>query len=314
MMYRLAVPVLLSCFLLAAVSAQAEVTAEKTDQGVIVKIDGKPFTEYLACSGTKPILWPVIGPTGKPVTRAWPMNSDNADERQDHPHQRSIWFTHGNVNGIDFWDENPKKETRGTTKHLEFVTVESGPQAKVVSRNAWLGPDGKKVLEDERRLTFGAEDGVRWIDYDITLRATEGPVTFGDTKEGTMGVRTPASMKVDAKKGGRIVNAEGLTDKEAWGKQSPWVDYVGPVDGETVGIAFMNHPSSFRFPTYWHVRTYGLFAANPFGVGDFTQAEEGAGAYTLPAGESITLKYRLLFHKGDTKEGKVAEAYEAYAK
>lgn len=319
MTHRLIVPMLLGWLFSAALSSShaAEITAEKTDQGVAVKIDGELFTYYLTCSGSKPILWPVIGPTGKPLTRAYPMHSDNADERQDHPHQRSVWFTHGDVNGIDFWGadpNNPKIAKPGTTKHRKFVAVESGPQAKVVAQNDWLGPDGKKVLEDERRLTFGVDGDSRWIDYDIVLKATEGPVTFGDTKEGAMGVRTAASMKVDAKKGGHIVNAEGLTDKEAWGKRSAWVDYVGPVDGQTVGIAFMNHPSSTRFPTYWHVRTYGLFAANPFGVSDFTQSKAENGALTIPAGESVTLRYRILFHKGDTKQAKVAEAFESYAK
>jgi hypothetical protein len=290
----------------------ADIVAERTEQGVALKIDGQLFTEYLTCSGTKPILWPVIGPNGKPVTRAYPMG-DNPDERKDHPHQRSVWFTHGDVNGIDFWDENPKKATRGTTKHREFVTVESGPQAKIVTRNDWLGPDGKKVLEDERRLVFGSDGDSRWIDFDIILKATEGPVTFGDTKEGSAGVRVAASMKVDAKNGGKIVNSEGLVDAAAWGKQAPWVDYHGPVGDEVVGIAFMNHPSSFRFPTYWHVRTYGLFAANPFGWGDFTGSKGVDGAYTLPAGESIKLSYRLFFHRGDEKEAKVADAYQAYA-
>ncbi|NUQ63674.1 MAG: PmoA family protein [Pirellulales bacterium] len=317
MMYYSAFPLLFACMVTAAASAAAaEITAEKTDQGVVVKIDGQFFTEYLTCSGSKPILWPVIGPTGKPVTRAWPMQSDNPDERQDHPHQRSIWFTHGDVNGIDFWGadpKNPKIAKPGTAKHREFVAIESGAQAKIVTRNDWLGPDGKKVLEDERRLAFGADGESRWIDFDITLKATEGPVTFGDTKEGTMGVRTAESVKVDAKKGGQIVNSDGLIDKDAWGKRAAWVDYFGPVDGETVGIAFMNHPSSFRFPTYWHVRTYGLYAANPFGVKDFTQSKSEDGAYTVPTGESITLKYRLLFHKGDAKQGKVSEAFEAYA-
>lgn len=289
----------------------ADIVAERTDRGVAVKVDGQLFTEYLTCSNTKPILWPVIGPTGQPVTRTYPMG-DKPDERQDHPHQRSIWFTHGDVNGVDFWDENPKKPNRGTTKHREFVAVESGPKATIVTRNDWLGPDGKKMLEDERRLEFGADSDSRWIDFDITLKATEGPVTFGDTKEGTMGVRIAESVKVDAKKGGKIVNSEGLTDAEAWGKQAAWVDYYGPVGDQVVGIAFMNHPTSFRFPTYWHVRTYGLFAANPFGVKDFTRSEGADGSYTIPAGESIRLKYRLFFHKGDEKEGKVAAAYKVF--
>lgn len=120
-------------------------------------------------------------------------------------------------------------------------------------------------------------------------------------------------MKVDAKLGGKIVNSEGQVDGKAWGRPAAWVDYHGPVGGDTVGIAILNHPSSFRFPTYWHVRTYGLFAANPFGLSDFPDTTK-SGEYTLAKGEEITLRYRVLFHRGDEKEGKVAEVFSCYAK
>jgi hypothetical protein len=154
----------------------------------------------------------------------------------------------------------------------------------------------------------------RQIDFDITLTAKPGAVTFGDTKEGCFGVRVASTIKVDAKLGGEIVNAEGLKDKEAWGKRSPWVDYHGPVAGQQVGIAILNHPSSFRYPTYWHVRTYGLFAANPFGVSDFTGQKSATGEYVLPQGQSISLRYRVLLHKGDEKAAGVAAAFADYAK
>jgi hypothetical protein len=295
--------------LAAAKTSWADVTAQKTDEGVTIEIDGKPFAKYVIQSGAKPIVWPIIGPTGKPMTRAYPMGKDQ-NEKQDHIHQRSLWFTHGNVNGVDFWAEGEKA---GTIKHREFVKVEGGKKAVVATRSDWLAPDGKKVCEDERTLAFGADGDTRWIDFDITVKATEGPVTFGDTKEGTLGVRVADSMKVDAKPGGKIVNSNGQTDKDAWAKQAAWVDYHGPVDGETVGIAILNHPSSFRFPTYWHVRTYGLYAANPFGLRSF-KGKENDGSYTLPKGEQVTLRYRILFHRGDEKSGKIAEAFDAYSK
>ncbi len=122
----------------------------------------------------------------------------------------------------------------------------------------------------------------RIIDFDFRIFASDGPVTFGDTKEGMFGIRVASSMDVTRKQGGRITNAEGLTDEKAWGKPSPWVDYVGPVKDKIVGIAIINHPLSFRYPTTWHVRTYGLFAANPFGWHDFGRPERGD--YTIPGG------------------------------
>ena len=127
------------------------------------------------------------------------------------------------------------------------------------------------------------------IDFEIEIHATDGDVTFHDTKEGMFGLRVASSMDVAKKTGGRITNAEGLTDDKAWGQASPWVDYVGPVQGKTLGIAILNHPQSFRYPTTWHVRTYGLFAANPFGWHDFGRSEKGD--YTLPAGQKV--RFRL---------------------
>lgn len=293
--------------LLAANPAVAEITAERADQAVVVKIDGKPFAEYLTDFNGTPIVWPIIGPTGKPMTRAYPMGEGSSDERKDHPHHRSMWFTHGDVNGLSFWHKE-------TIKHREFVKIESGQRAVIVTRNDWLDREGKPVCQDERTFTFGTDGDARWIDFDITIKATDKPVKFGDTKEGTMGVRVPGTMKVTTKQGGQIVNSEGQTDGAAWGKPAAWVDYHGPVDGETVGIAILNHPSSFRFPTYWHVRDYGLFAANPFGLHDFPGDGKADGSHTLSPGKTMTFRYRMLLHRGDEKSGKVAEAFAAYAR
>jgi hypothetical protein len=305
---------LLSClaFVLCVVVSSlqaADFKVEQTDEGVTVLKDGQLLTKYVIKSGNKPILWPLIGPTGKEITRGYPMQKESPEERADHPHHRSLWFTHGDVNGHSFWHE---AKIPPQIEHREFVKVEGGPQAVIVTRNDWLAPDGSKVCEDERTITFGADGDRTWIDFDITFKADKDAVKFGDTKEGCFGVRVAGTMKVDAKQGGKIVNSEGQTDREAWGKQAPWVDYHGPVDGETVGIAIMNHPSSFRYPSYWHVRTYGLFAANPFGLHNFVSKDKD-GSHTLQPGESMTLRYRVLLHKGDTQQANIAKAFEQYA-
>ena len=297
-------------------SARSEirVTAEKSPHGVVIKVDDKLFTEYRMESGGKPVLWPVIGPTGKAVTRAYPIAPNKGEnEKHDHPHHRSLWFTHGEVNGVDFWSE---KEGQGKIVHREFEVMRSGKQATVVARNDWIGPNGKKVCEDRRKLEFGATSDRRWIDFEITLVATSGDLTFGDTKEGTFGVRVAGTMKTTAKLGGRIVNSRGETDVEAWGQPAEWVDYYGPVGDQVLGVAILNHPSSFRFPTFWHVRTYGLFAANPFGRKDFPESSESTavqGAYTVPSGQDITLRYRVLLHTGETKSANIMQAFAQYA-
>ncbi len=307
---RLLPALAIACAISHVAGFAAEITAERSPNGVVVKIDGQLFTEYLVRSGSKPVLWPIIGPTGKPMTRDYPM-LDHPGETKDHPHQRSLWFTHGEVNDANLWVEGDKA---GTIAHREFLKIAGGKPAVVATRNDWLAANGTKLCEDERTLRFDSDGDARWIDFDITIRATGGAVTFGDTKEGTFGVRVAETMSVDAKRGGQIVNSRQQVDAAAWGQAAPWVDYHGPIDGQTVGIAILNHPSSFRFPTYWHVRTYGLFAANPFGLHDFTRAKSGSGAYTLSSGKTVIFRYRVLLHRGDEKDGKVAEAFSAYAK
>jgi hypothetical protein len=291
----------------------AEFKVEKHDGGATVKVDGKLFADYRTNLGPKPILWPIIGPYDLPMTRAFPMESV-AGEKQDHPHQRSLWFTHGDVNGVDFWSE---LKGHGSIVHRQYLQLEGGADSAVIAtRNDWLDANGKKVCEDERRLVFGVGSHGRTIDFDITLKATEGPLTFGDTKEGAMGIRVPTVMDVNSKKGGQIVTSEGLSDAAAWGKPASWVDYHGEIpisenEKKLVGIAILNHPSSFRYPTRWHVRDYGLFAANPFGLKDFEKNEQLNGSHTVQARESIALRYRFVFHSGDASG--IERAFQAYA-
>ena len=311
----------------AATCVAAEFAVEQSDEGVAVKIDGQLFTNYLIKTGPKPILWPVIGPNGAEMTRAYPMKTDVPGEKQDHIHQRSLWFTHGDVNGVDFWSE---LDGHGSIVHRQYVKVEGGPTATIVAISDWVGPDGRRHLEDERTLVFAANEFGRLLDFSITFKATDGPVTFGDTKEGAMGIRVPTPLDVNSNLGGKVVTSEGGTiavtgvqtvdgkespviHDDAWGKPAPWVDYFGPLGEQVVGVAILNHPSSFRYPTPWHVRNYGLFAANPFGLGDFQGVEEPLGAHTIEAGGSITLRYRFIFHLGDPQQARIAEAFQAYA-
>ncbi|MBM4000889.1 MAG: hypothetical protein FJ297_15345 [Planctomycetes bacterium] len=286
-------------------------TLEQDDKGITVRVGDGLFARYWAQSGTKPILWPLIGPTGKEMTRSYPMR-DVPGEKRDHIHQRSCWFTHGEVNGLSFWDEQNR---HGTIAHREYTKATAeGNHAILAARSDWLDMEGKRVCEEHRTMVFGADGRTRWVDFDFELRATDGDLVFGDTKEGSFGVRVAGSMEVDAKKGGRIVTSEGLADGAAWGKRAAWVDYQGPVDGETVGLAILNHPSSFRYPTYWHVRTYGLFAANPFGLRDFLQDPKADGSHTVAKGGHLRLYYRVILHAGDAAQGGIAEAFEAYCK
>ncbi len=276
---------------------------------LIVNLDQKTLTEYRVDSGSKPIFFPLVGPTGDSYTRSFPMQAV-AGEDDDHPHQRSCWFTYGKVNGIDFWAEGGKS---GKIRETHRAIVTGGPTLlRLATQNDWLGPDAKRVCSDERTVTFYRTRESRIIDFEFTIRASDGPVTFGDSKEGMFGLRVASSMDVKRKTGGRITNAEGLTDEEAWGKASPWVDYVGPVNRKTVGIAVLNHPGSFRYPTAWHVRSYGLFAANPFGWHDFGGTQPGD--HTIPEGGTIGFGYRVILHEGDTKSAQDRSLFRSLRK
>jgi hypothetical protein len=275
----------------------------------------------------KPYFWPLNAPNGKPVTRGWPMADAAPEDEKDHIHQKSAWFCHGDiipegiklvklikiVEGVDFWSETPG--------HGKIVCVKVGEktQAKdhgsIVTHNEWRANDGQKILDEVRTLHLYNLGDAQLLVLDIDLHASVVPLTFGDTKEGSMGVRVRGSV-TEKKGNGKITNAEGKeTEKNAWGLESAWCDYSGPVEGTTAGIAVLVDPSN-PHPTYWHSRGYGLMAANPFGraKSGFPGAKGKTELVKLAKGEHLKLRYGLLLHMGDAKEGKVAEHYAQFVK
>ncbi len=276
-----------------------------------VEIGGKLFTEYHYDNVSRPFFYPVIGPTGAAMTRNWPMKTDVESEPRDHPHQKSLWWAHGEVNGVDFWSE---EKGAGKTVHEKFIEVKSGPQVGVIrSENKLVTKEGKVLCTDETTMRIYDRPNERLLDYEITVHADHGDVVFGDTKEGTMGIRLAATMQLKGKVGqGHIINSEGVRDDQTWGKRAKWCDYFGPVDGKTVGVAMFDHPTNPRHPTWWHVRDYGLFAANPFGLHYFENKAKGAGDFTIPAGKSATFRYRMYFHSGNEKQAEVEAHYQEY--
>jgi hypothetical protein len=291
----------------------AELKVAKTDAGAAVTIDGQPFAEYLTKHGHQPVIWPIIGPSGQAMTRQYPLGGRLPGEEDDHPHHRSLWFNHGIVNGLDFWLEPGRRGRNNQIEHREFAEMESnGATARIVTRNDWTS-DGQKVCEDVRTIVFGADENERWIDFAVEVTAGEGDLTFGDTKEGAFGIRVPGTMSLTSNNGGKILNSRGQKDAVAWGQKAEWVDYSGPVDGKPAGIAVFDMPDSFRHPTRWHVRDYGLFAANPFGQRDFDANERDQGAVTVKQGDKLRLHYRVLLHRGDLSADALAAIYQEYA-
>lgn len=314
---------LAASLLLSPFASAAEFTVEKTASGgAIVKVDGQVFAEYVVDQANKPYLWPIYGPTGKSMTRSYPMKNVEG-EKQDHPHHRGLNFGHESIGGYDTWAEaasfgsNPKTSERikhlGAIKHREFKELKGGSTGVIYALSDYVDPEGKVTITEERSMTFQVKGDTRVIDVDIDLIASQGNVMVDDKKDSGLSIRVPHSMSVDAKEGGKLINSEGQTDADTWGKRAKWCDYHGPVEGEHLGIAFLNHPSSFRHPTPWHSRTYGLFTANPFGLSQLKLQEE-SGAFELKQGDRVKLRHRFIFHKGDEKAAQIEEAYQDYAK
>ncbi len=312
-----------------ASAADTGFAIEKTaNGGLTVKFNGQIFAEYVTDQANKPYLAPVFGPTGKQMTRNYPMKVVEGEQR-DHPHHRGICFGNQGIAGVSTWEEpgslvaaEAKKpgstkgrlELIGYIKHREYKELKAdAKQAVVVAASDVVNFAGKKLLEEEHRMTFRADAETRTIDFDIDYIASEGAVKFEDKKDAGFSIRVPSSMAVDTKQGGKVINSEGHTNADAWAKRAKWCDYSGPVEGETLGVAILNHPSSFRHPTPWHVRTYGLFTANPFGMRSLDKTAED-GTFELQKGERLKLRHRLIFHKGDEKTAKIADAFAAYAK
>src|SRR5436190_17178447 len=293
---------------------KGKVTIKEEAGKLRIEINGKFFSDYIFEDTTRPFMYPIMGPGGAKMTRNWPMKEEGKEEH-DHKHHKSWWYAHGSVNGIDFWSE---EKGAGKTVHKKFLEVKSGDVGVIKSANELVSPGGKVIATDERTLKIYPVDGADLFDFEITIHASNGDLTFGDTKEGTMAMRLAETMRLTHGKGekgdGHIVNSEGVRDGETWGKRAKWVDYYGPVDGKTVGVAIFDNPKNPRYPTWWHVRDYGLFAANPFGLHDFEKKEKGAGNMTVKADESVTFRYRFYFHKGNEMDAKIAERYADYIK
>jgi len=287
-----------------------------------IKINGNLFTEWQMKAWSVPYLYPVIGPDGENITRNFPMVSGVAGESQDHPHHRSIRFSHRDVNGASFWAPDTPGDLKARIDLIEVKKLSSGSSGELVLINSWK-INQEEILKETLRLAFYPIDNREVLmDFDSHLTATIKDVTFGDNKDGGMGIRVAGTMVVKdpkTKSGtGTIINSNGETNDKAWGKRAAWADYSGPSRaGNLVGIAIFDHPSNFRFPTHWHARDYGLITANRFGTGHFEKSEGakmGDGNHTIKKGESLNLRHRFFFHHGDASKANVAAQYEAYVK
>ena len=306
-------------------SARADVTFVEKPDRVVVNVNGALFTEYRHGDAPHVYYWPLIGPGGAKMTRAFPMEKVEG-ESNDHYHHRSFWFSHGALDGTDFWSETPPtggkppKLPYGAIEHVKVLAMEPGKESGLLkTEQKWVTPDGALHLRSVQALRiFVGSESERMFDLDVTLIAGEKDAIFGDTKEGSVALRIADSMRLKQGKApgkGRIVSSEGIKDDKVWGQHAKWVTMSGPIGEKTYSITLMDHPSNLRHPTRWHARDYGLFAANPFCEAQMDKAQPaGAGDYTLKAGQSLTFKYRIVITEGDETAARQAERYEQFAK
>lgn len=279
------------------------------EREVLILVGGRMFTVYRFGAGfqTKPIFYPVLTTDGRSVNRGFPMESIPG-EPTDHPHQRSLFFAYGNVNGVDFWNE---QEGSGIV-HREIAHLEGGRRGLLKILLDWRMPDGSVVLKEVRTVRFGGEPGVRWLDQESVLTAQEEPVTFGDSKEGMFAIRVTPSLQERGGVGEYESAFGSLGEAEVWGRRAPWVALRGEVEGGPVTLAIFDHPSSEQHPAHWHARGYGLFSVNPLGRKEFDQ-DAGALNRRLEPGESLRFRYRFLLYEEAAERERLSCDYEAFA-
>jgi hypothetical protein len=313
-------------------TAFAQVKIDIEEGRIHVEIGGKPYGDFVVKSdeAMKPYFYPLRAASGTIVTRHWPMDKIDAIEPVDHQHQRGVWFGPDIVNGLDFWNnEFSYKETAkdkcascGLVKLNKIGALKSGKkEGSMAVTFDWMDPKGTKIVEESRLMTFHDDPKLRIIDFEIDLTAVTN-VKFGDGKDCCFGIRLSPQLqedKVIKTKGqpsktvsgppGVISNAEGKTgEKEVWGKPSDWADDSGEIDGEKLGVAIFDNPKNSR-RARWHVRGYGLFAANPFGLRAFTGDKSQDGSVSLLPGEKLHYKYRVIIHPAGTDLAKLWSEY-----
>lgn len=287
------------------------------------------FGRYLS----KPILYPLMSPSGEMVTRSYPFEVIEA-ESHDHPHHTGVSFTYGSngeVNGTSFWanahDRPPltRDEKLPQIRQVQILEMQGGDHKGVLHTvNHWVDKQGKPVLSEDRTMEFLLDEDQLTIDFTIYLAAIDTNVTFLDTKEGMFAIRVADWLAEDAngtlfKSRGEYLNAEGeRKEQNIWAKRSAWVRLEGEKDGKPIGVVIFHHPGSVNFPAYWHARGYGCFAANPIGQYDY---QKGRGldhpehrTLTIKPGEKVPFKFRMVVYEGARTRKELDQEFTSFSR
>jgi hypothetical protein len=298
-------------------------------------VDGKPFTSYIYPESLmKPVLYPIHTADGALITRGWPLDP-RSGERVDHPHHVGLWFNYGDVNGLDFWNNSTsipvdRKSEYGIIKHLAVnkITADNNKAELDVSAY-WEKSDGTNLLKEDTRYVFTGSGEKRAIELIVKLTALNEDVSFMDNKEGLLGLRLARELEHPSDKPEKLTDANGIaTDVEkmnndevtgvyrssegkegddVWATRGKWVNLNGKIGNKPVSVVILDNPKNVGYPTYWHARGYGLFAANPLGQKEFSKGKEILG-FKLKAGDSVEFRYKVLINSGSNLSDKEVNA------
>lgn len=318
------------------------VVPNEAKRRVDITIDGKPFTSYIwPTTLKKPTLYPLIDDEGVTVTRGYPLEP-RPGERVDHPHHAGLWFNYGNANGFDFWNNSDaiKPENRskmGTILQTKILSTKSGPdRGELVVQSVWVTGENKRIIDQTTRYIFERRNHARVIDQEVTLKALDR-VVFNDDKEGVLGLRVARWLESPEENGGAFTDAngnptnvdsaragaanpatgvyltsEGVKGPAVWSTKGRWCTLTGNDGSHTASIAILDHPGNPGYPTYWHARGYGLFAANPLGRSIFDPKQPPFN-YTLEKDTSVTFSYRVILYSRATTPGEINHEADAFA-
>ena len=321
---------------LTAQNKMVKLVKEPNQNKVNVFIGGKIFTSFLyPDSFEKPVLYPLRTAQGTVVTRGFPIHP-KAGEPTDHPHHLGLWFNFENVNGLDFWNNSyaipaAKKHLYGWIKTDRLLGTTDGKKGTLSYHANWVNQNKDVLLEETTRYEFSGNDHQRIIDR-ITVLKANTDVLFKDAKDGLLGIRLAHELQIPSNQdqkftddkgnvtvvkagqdhiaNGNYVSSAGKTGDDVWSTRAVWCKVFGKMDDDSVSVTIIDHPQNPNYPTYWHARGYGLFAANPLGENIFTKGKRTKDLH-LQKGQSVTFKYRVVID--ENKKTISAKALNALA-
>lgn len=311
--------------------------AKKVD----ILVNGSLFTSYIYPDVVrKPVFWPVISPGGNAVTRTFPMGQKNG-ERVDHPHHVGNWLNYGDVNGIDFWNNSEaipmeKRSGYGTIVHQSVEKAEGGKgQGTLVTTANWINSGDTVLLKERTTFVFSATRKIRIIDRTTELTACLDTVKFPDNKEGFFAIRVARELEIPSDQPSEMTDAhgvitkvaqmdntgvtgnyrssEGIEGEKVWGTRGRWMKLSGMIHNEKISVVIIDHPQNVGYPTYWHARGYGLFAANPLGQKIFSKGAKEMN-FMLLKNERVVFRYRLVIASEDLSDKAINALADAFAK